>query len=116
MENSPLLPPVGVWAVLSPSLADHPLRPATDRSLGKPLPYQQANRTQAAPKAHKALILRPHAVLDFISEAYPSLWGTFLRVTQPSAARRQSEDRAAARLACIRHAASVHPEPGSNSP
>ena len=34
-----------------------------------------------------ALLLRAHAVLDFISEAYPSLWGTFLRVTQPSAAR-----------------------------
>ena len=26
------------------------------------------------------------------------------------------EELAAARLACIRHAASVHPEPGSNSP
>ena len=51
MENSLLLPPVGVWAVLSPSQADHPLRPANDRSLGKPLPHQQTNHTQAAPKA-----------------------------------------------------------------
>ena len=87
MENSLLLPPVGVWAVLSPSLADHPLRPAKDRRLGEPLPHQQANLTQAIPKAHKALIRRPHAVLDTISGAYPSLWGMFLRVTQPSAAR-----------------------------
>ena len=87
MENSLLLPPVGVWAVLSPSLADHPLRPANDRSLGEPLPHQQANHAQAVPKAHKALLLRAHAVLDTISGAYPSLWGTFLRVTQPSAAR-----------------------------
>ncbi len=39
------------------------------------------------PKRPKALILRPHAVLDTVSDAYPSLWGTFLRVTQPSAAR-----------------------------
>ena len=87
MENSLLLPPVGVWAVLSPSLADHPLRPANDRRLGELLPHQQANHAQAVPKAHKALLLRAHAVLDTISGAYPSLWGTFLRVTQPSAAR-----------------------------
>ena len=50
-QNSRLLPPVGVWAVLSPSLADHPLRPATDRRLGEPLPHQLANRTQAPPEA-----------------------------------------------------------------
>ena len=50
MENSLLLPPVGVWAVLSPSLADHPLRPANDRRLGEPLPHQQANHAQAVPK------------------------------------------------------------------
>ena len=31
-------------------MADHPLRPATDHGLGKPLPYQQANRAQAHPK------------------------------------------------------------------
>ena len=29
---------------LSPSVADHSLKPATDRGLGKPLPYQQANQ------------------------------------------------------------------------
>ena len=39
------------------------------------------------PKRPKALIRGPHAVLDTVSGAYPSLWGTFLRVTQPSAAR-----------------------------
>jgi len=39
------------------------------------------------PKRCKALTLRPYAVLDTISGAYASLWGTFLRVTQPSAAR-----------------------------
>ena len=143
MENSLLLPPVGVWAVLSPSLADHPLRPAIDRRLGELLPHQLANRTQAIPKALKALIKRPHAVLATLSGSYPSLWGIFLRVTQPSATRhhfslqfqveelgfgvikllpfflftasKQSEKHAAVRLACIRHAASVHPEPGSNS-
>src|SRR3954468_20032804 len=49
-ENSLLLPPVGVWTVLSSSQADHPLRPANDRRLGELLPHQQANHTQAAPK------------------------------------------------------------------
>ncbi len=32
---------------LSPNVADRPLRPAKDRSLGEPLPHQQANLTQA---------------------------------------------------------------------
>ena len=32
---------------LSPSVADHPLKPARDRRLGKPLPYQLANLTWA---------------------------------------------------------------------
>ena len=36
---------------LSPSVADHPLRPATDRCLGRPLPYQLANRARAPPSA-----------------------------------------------------------------
>ena len=30
----------------SSSVADHPLRPATDRRLGEPLPHQLANRPQ----------------------------------------------------------------------
>jgi hypothetical protein len=34
---------------LSPSVADHPLKPATDNSLGKLLPHQQANQVQAHP-------------------------------------------------------------------
>ena len=32
-------------------MADHPLRPATDRSLGGPLPHQLANPTRAPPAA-----------------------------------------------------------------
>ena len=50
-EDSSLLPPVGVWAVLNPSVADHPLRPATDRRLGRPLPPQLANRPRTPPRA-----------------------------------------------------------------
>ena len=32
-------------------MADHPLRPATDQSLGRPLPHQLANPTRAPPAA-----------------------------------------------------------------
>ena len=37
------------------------------------------------------------------------------RVTHPSAARMSTEVNIPARLACVKHAASVRPEPGSNS-
>tara|TARA_B110000977_G_scaffold122414_1_gene157291 strand:- start:10151 stop:10282 length:132 start_codon:yes stop_codon:yes gene_type:complete len=40
-------------------VADRPLKPATDRRLGKPLPYQQANQTQAPQKA-KNYFTRKH--------------------------------------------------------
>ncbi len=32
------------------SVADHPLRPANHRRLGRPLPHQQANGTRAHPQ------------------------------------------------------------------
>jgi hypothetical protein len=74
---------------LSSSVADHPLRPATYRSLGKPLPYQQANRPQAhllAPrKAFNPKINRG------ISSSFPELYHNqkvgYLRVTHPSATK-----------------------------
>jgi hypothetical protein len=37
-------------------------------------------------------------------------------VTHPSATPSRSEEHQGVRLACVRHAASVYPEPGSNSP
>jgi len=39
------------------------------------------------PKRINPLVRRPYAVLATLSGSYPSLWGIFLRVTQPSAAR-----------------------------
>ncbi|CAH2057160.1 unnamed protein product [Thlaspi arvense] len=36
---------------VSPSVADHPLGPATDHRLGKLLPHQLANQTRAPPRA-----------------------------------------------------------------
>ena len=51
MEYSRLQPPVGVWAVLSPNVGGRALTPPTRHSLGSPLHYQQADRTQAPPEA-----------------------------------------------------------------
>ena len=42
---------------LSPSVADHPLIPTTDRRLGKLLPHQQANQTQAHSQAVITVLL-----------------------------------------------------------
>ena len=101
-------------------MAGRPLRPTTDRCLGRPLPHQLANLISAAPLARgscesPAFTLRSHAVLIRLSPGYPPLMGTFRYITHPFATRRQDCSRAAVRLACVRHAASVQSEPGSNS-
>ena len=73
-------------------MAGHPLRPATDRRLGRLLPYQLANRTQApleTPGLLPALLSRVYAVLARVSSGCPPLQGRFLRVTHPSATRHQ---------------------------
>ena len=57
-----------------------------------------------------------YGVLRIISNDYPPHTGTLL--TRYSPFRRSPPDiaiRAAPRLACVKPAASVHPEPGSNS-
>ncbi len=46
---------------------------------------------------------------------YSPLKDTFRCITHPFATRRQAEAPAAVRLACVKHAASVQSEPGSNS-
>ena len=92
-------------------MAGHPLRPAIDRRLGGPLPHQQANRTRAAPSAVKPFPKRAYPVLALVSQRYSEPKGTFPRVTHPSAA----DPEGPARLACVKPAASVRSEPGSNS-
>ena len=61
------------------------------------------------------MILRAHAVLSAISRRYSSLEGRspmcYSPVRHSLAPKSES-----VRLACVRHAASVYPEPGSNSP
>ena len=54
---------------------------------------------------------RAHTVLPPVSRCYSVPLGTFPRVTNPSAANPEGF----ARLACVRPAASVRSEPGSNS-
>jgi hypothetical protein len=62
-----------------------------------------------------AFTRRSYAVLARLSPGYPPQLGTFRCITHPFATRHQGCPRAAVRLACVRHAASVQSEPGSNS-
>ena len=107
-------------------MAVHPLRPATDRRLGGPLPHQLANQTRGHLSAHKALVFRscgPNTLCG-ISSRFQLLSPTGRQVPHALLTRSPlnliSFDRSRiplspVRLACVRHAASVRPEPGSNS-
>ena len=111
---------------LSPSVAGHPLRSATDRRFGGPLPRQLANQTRVHPippeffTLHHA-VLCAYAVLATVSGCYPPVWGRLptryspVRHSVTRQSFRRNQVRCFVRLACVRHAASVHPEPGSNS-
>ena len=102
-------------------MAVHPLRPATRRRLGRPLPHQQADRPRAHPTPKKLSTTTSkkwsYPVLDPVSQAYPEVQGRSPTCYSPV---RHSSTQASlglsVRLACVKHAASVHPEPGSNSP
>ena len=59
-----------------------------------------------------------YAVLAVVSDCYPPLWGRLPTCYSPvrhSPWPSASTQSRFVRLACIRHAASVRPEPGSNS-
>ena len=92
-----------------------PLRPDTDLRLGKPLPYQLANQPRPPPQAHFCFDL---AMLCGISPGFPELFPTRGQVvTCYSPGRHFTHGllHFLVRLACVRHAASVDSEPGSNS-
>jgi hypothetical protein len=57
---------------------------------------------------------RAYAELPRVSAGYPPPMGRFPTCSSP--VRHVNPQRGHVRLACIRHAASVNPEPGSNSP
>ena len=107
-------------------MAVHPLRPATDRRLGGPLPHQLANQTRVHLTPINLFrldhaILSGYAVLAVISNCYPPVWGRLptryspVRHSVTFKSTRRSQQKCFVRLACVKHAASVHPEPGSNS-
>ena len=106
-------------------MADHPLRPATRLCLGRPLPYQLADGPQTPPQATGHCWSQPLSAtgepvvgLCGISAPFgrlsPSSRADYLRVTHPCAT--VPELPLLVRLACVRRAANVRSEPGSNSP
>ena len=97
-----------------------------DRRLGRPLPCQLANPTRVhliPPEFFTPYhaVLCAYAVLAAISNCYPPVWGRL--PTRYSPVRHSVTKnfirriclKCFVRLACVKHAASVHPEPGSNS-
>ncbi len=95
---------------LSASGGGHALTPPKRRSLGKPLPYQQADTTQAA---SEAINLYPYGTIrnyPVFRRAMPDL-GVRTYVLLP----RLPLTLRSVRLACLIHTASIHPELGSNS-
>jgi hypothetical protein len=105
-------------------VADHPLRPASHLRLGRPLPHQLPNGTRAhlqaaGPKiptfSHNPSTSWSYAVLASLSGSYPPPKADYPRVTHPCATLLRPKPFLV-RLACVKHAASVRSEPGSNSP
>jgi hypothetical protein len=108
-------------------VAVHPLKPATRRRLGKPLPHQQADRPRApleaeACKQRRPLIQSPCEAwtTSGISPDFSGLSPTSRQVAHVLRTRSPlyspPEGDFLVRLACMKHAANVRPEPGSNSP
>ena len=102
-------------------MADQPLSPATDRRLGGPLPHQLANQTRGHLSAIKSLTFKRcrSNVSCGISSRFQLLSPSERQVAHTLLTRpplsHLSKLKCFVRLACVRHAASVHPEPGSNS-
>ena len=105
-----------------PSLAGRPLRPASDHRFGAPLPHQLPNRPPAPPSAPPKQLSAPPLPLVCVCGIDPTFVGgspTKGQVTDVFLSRSPlppGRSQKSVRLACLRHAASVDPEPGSNSP
>ena len=105
-------------------MGDLPLRTPTDRRLGGPLPRLLPNQTHPHPLpmnlwSSSHAIKRQHRALIQLSLGYSRVEGRL--DTRYSPVRRSPPEKAsflsaAPRLACVKPVASVHPEPGSNSP
>ena len=101
-------------------MAGRPLRPATRHRLGRPLPHQQADRPRVHPPPKNfPPEAMPPQVVSGISPGFPELSQSGGQVTHVLLTRSPlipARKRFTVRLACVKHAASVRPEPGSNSP
>ncbi len=102
-------------------MADRALTPATRRRLGEPLPHQLPDRPRDPPEPPE--LFRPdhairsgHSALAPVSRGYSKVRGRFLTCYSPVRRFPPPEGGFVPRLACVKPAASVHPEPGSNSP
>ena len=105
-------------------MGDLPLRTPTDRRPGGPLPRLLPNQTHPHPIAinlcsNLDVCIGEHRELIRLSPGCALLRGRL--DTRYSPVRRSpsliaSYQYAAPRLACVKPVASVHPEPGSNSP
>ena len=107
-------------------MGDLPLRTPTHRRLGGPLPRRLANATHAHPTP-ELLPLTPERCLpkvlrgirrNFFRLSPCAGQVAYVLLTRAPVAGREKQAflPAAPRLACVKPVASVHPEPGSNSP
>ena len=105
-------------------MADRPLRPATRLRLGEPLPHQLPDRPRDPPGASEHFLTKSCGSVG-VSGISPSFLGLsrspgqvshVLLTRSPLDLHQCCHWMDLARLACVRHAASVRPEPGSNSP
>ena len=106
---------------LSASVGDRPLRSPTHRRLGGPSPRRLSNGTHARPVPPEGFAGQGMPLNRRMAD-YPAFPPATrrngvgcIRVTHPSSTLTGPEGPDPVRLACIRPAASVHPEPGSNS-
>ncbi|KAG5606017.1 hypothetical protein H5410_027509 [Solanum commersonii] len=85
-----------------------------DHNLGKLLPHQLANRDLSPSSGGFLLCSSTYGVLAAVSMLFPPKGGSYALLTRPPL--ETPFPMFPVRLACVKHAASVHPEPGSNSP
>ena len=108
-------------------MAVRPLRPATDRRFGRPLPCQLANQTRVHLTPSRLFHTKTCVFVRLcgITSSFPLLSPCVRQVahallTRPplsylTSISEKTSIKYFVRLACVKHAASVHPEPGSNS-
>ena len=105
-------------------MGDLPLRTPKDRRRGGPSPRRLPNPTHPHPMAASLssksdAFFGQHRGLIRLSPGCPRPWGrldTRYSPVRRSPSKFASKLHAAPRLACVKPVASVHPEPGSNSP